>query len=224
MTDGQNKRSKDKGRESTGLLAVLKGMGKRLNSTLGVVGAVTLMSLELMKLGTEKAWHFSLYGWPQRGELLNVWHRNITEIDQQDWPSIGVIVATALFAGLGAAFAASAVRYTVTTVSHHLNHTWNIFTSPPEDVVRADKETREWVNSLSAKESAELRRIIERLQNDNDALIRERKDLLLKLSQREEALRKANDRLKANERLFSQFENLSRALQSRIDRARKMTV
>jgi len=201
-------------------LATVRGMGRRLSSVVGIISAATIMALQLVELGTEKGWHFRVYGWPHPDILIN-WQRNFAEIHQSDWPSVWVIVATGAFAGIAAAFTTSAVRQTVTNISHHFSTTWHVITSPPTDVVRADKDTREWVNNLSAKESTEQQKKIAELQDECDTLARERNALALKVSLQEETLRKAGERLKANERVFSQFEKLSRAMQSSIDRARQ---
>lgn len=206
--------------EGSWFLAAVRGMGRRLSQAIGVISATTIMILQLVALGTEQSWRFRIYGWPDPDLAINL-QRNFAEISPQDWPAIGVIVATGVFAGLGAAFAASAVRHTASTISNHFNTTWHVMTSPPTDVVRADKDTREWVNTLTSKESAEQKRTIAELVQQCEALKKERRELIQKVADQEDLLRKAGDRLKANERVFSQFEKLSRAMQSRIDRARQ---
>lgn len=210
----------DSNKKPNWLLATLRGMRRRLSTALGVISAVTVAALQLVELGTEKGWHFRVHGWP-RPDLLVNWQRNLAEINPQDWPSVCVILATGVFAGLGAAFAISAVRQTFTTINQRFNTTYKIMTSPPTDVVRADKETRDWVNGLSAKESEEQQKEIFRLLNECSELKREREALTVRAAQLDAKLKQAGDRLKANERVFSQFEKLSRAMQSRIDRARQ---
>ncbi|MBL8546228.1 MAG: hypothetical protein JNL81_07170 [Hyphomonadaceae bacterium] len=205
-------------RKSEGWLAALGRVLRALGGLAGLAGGLALTFFKLEELAVENGWRISLNGWLQ--DFAAMWIRNVAQIESHQWPSVWVILTE----GLVAAAAISIVfSYTVNNISQRISTIWQYMRpiTLPTDVVRADQATREWINKLSAKESADQQLEIARLIKDCSDLKRERDGLRTENYRLGEALKKAGERLKANDRVFSQFEKISRLLQSKIDRARQ---
>jgi hypothetical protein len=183
---------------------------RALSGPIGLAGGVLLTAFKLIELGAEHHWRF----------FSDQWQRNLTQVHPDQWPSVLVILTE----GLVAAAAISIVfSYTVNNISQRISTIWKVMRPVvlPKDVVRADRDTREWVNGLSAKESREQQAEIERLTEENIQLSERNRRLAQENSTLKDKLQAVIEQLKANERVFTKFENFAAALQKRIANLRR---
>lgn len=208
-------------RGAVGLGAFFGAIIRTFGGLIGLAAGVALTFFKLEVLAVSNGWLFQLDGW--NSKLAQVLQRNIAQIQSDQWPSVWVI----LLEGLVAAAAVSiVVSYTVNNVSQRISNIWQ-FMRPvalPKDVVRADVETREWVNRLTAKESKAQRAEIDRLKNENNALQVANERLAIENSSLKITLKSAVEQLRANDRVFVRFENFASAFQRRIQRLREKQI
>ncbi|MEZ5955927.1 MAG: hypothetical protein R3C27_01760 [Hyphomonadaceae bacterium] len=201
-----------------GLFALVAGIIRTLGGLAGLGGGLALTFFKLEELAIEKGWRFSLSGWQE--DVGQVWRRSVAQIGADQWPSVWVILTEGLVAALAISIVFS---YTVNNISQRISTIWQYMrpVTLPSDVVRADAETRDWVNGLSAEESRTQKAEIARLKAENTAL-QSRNSVL---SQENTTLRSAYqavvEQLRANERVFTKFENFAAAFQKRIANLRR---
>lgn len=211
-------RSRESPKPKRGLLALVAGIVRTLGGLAGLGGGLALTFFKLEELAIEKGWRFSVDGW--RENVSEVWQLNIAQIEPDQWPSVWVILTEGFVAALAISIVFS---YTVNNISQRISTIWQYMrpVTLPSDVVRADPETRDWVNGLSAEESRTQKAEIARLKADNAAL-QSRNSIL---SQENATLRNAYqavvEQLRANERVFTKFENFAAAFQKRIVNLRR---
>jgi len=215
-SEGLTEDGANRPKRSNKVLVVLVDGFRALSGLVGIVAGGALTFFKLEELAIENGWRLLTHGWAEN--FVAAWQMNIAQVQEDQWPSVWVILTEGAVAALAVSIVFS---YTVNNITQRISNIWQRPVTLPTDVVRADPETRDWINKLTAKESVDQQKEIVRLLNDCNDLKRERDLLQRKASQLSDALKRAGERLQANERLLSQFEKLSRLMQSRIDRARQ---
>ena len=201
-----------------GLFAFAAGIFRTLAGVAGLAGGLALTFFKLEELAIEKGWRLSIDGW--RENAVQVWQRNIAQIEPDQWPSVWVILTEGLVAALAISIVFS---YTVNNISQRISTIWQYMrpVTLPSDVVRADAETRAWVNGLSAEESRNQKAEIARLRTDNAALQTKNNVLAQENATLRNAYQAVVEQLRANERVFTKFENFAAAFQKRIANLRR---